>query len=379
MLKFKRLTSLIMVICLLLSLAACGESSATGSLPEDNEDTEYNASQGNGPADEAGSDAVEVEFDDTLEYLSYIYDSWLNMGTIYTALYKTADTYDVIIHNPAGEAFVQYANQDVAIYYDNDKCVYFGDNLIHATELNPLAVLKLAIDSADEDYANWEVYPANEDYIIENSGDIYEFNIDINGYDNISKFYDQIEEGYGASMVENFRIGIAGDEELLDYVEEAGESTDELSLRFIIVASENNGIICGGYLLYFGDEVKPRATEDNNIFLIWQFNQYYIINPWELDESWYTYDFLSVDVNNEEQLTEIIDMGSAEAAKISENVDDFFSNLETEDGTLETEDGTLESEDGTLESEEAPVAEDEALSTDTPDSTESSEEVESNG
>lgn len=365
MLKFKRLTSLIMVICLLLSLAACGESSATGSLPEDNEDTEYNASQSNGPADEAGSDAVEVEFDDTLEYLSYIYDSWLNMGTIYTALYKTADTYDVIIHNPAGEAFVQYANQDVAIYYDNDKCVYFGDNLIHATELNPLAVLKLAIASADEDYANWEVYPANEDYIIENSGDIYEFNIDINGYDNISKFYDQIEEGYGASMVENFRTGIAGDEELLDYVAETGETTDELSLRFIIVASENNGVICGGYLLYFGDEVKPRATEDNNIFLIWQFNQYYIINPWELDESWYTYDFLSVDVNNEEQLTEIIDMGSAEAAKISENVDNFFSNLETEDGTLEAE--------------EAPGTEDEALSTDTPDNTESSEEVESNG
>ena len=136
----------------------------------------------------------------------------------------------------------------------------------------------------------------------------------------------------------------------------------------------------------FGDETKPRATEDNNIFLIWQFNQYYIINPWELDESWYTYDFLSVDVNNEEQLTEIIDMGRAEAAKISENVGDFFSNLETEDGTsetedktLETEDGTFETEDGTLETEETPVAEDEALSTDTPDSTENSEEVESNG
>ena len=104
-----------MAICLLLSLAACGENSATGRLPEDNEDTEYNASQSNGPADEAGSDAVEVEFDDTLEYLGYIYDSWLNMGTIYTALYKTADTYDVIV---AGD-YNSYPDTEAIAFMNN--------------------------------------------------------------------------------------------------------------------------------------------------------------------------------------------------------------------------------------------------------------------
>ena len=345
--KIKNILAGTISLAMILSLTACGENRTTGSISDNTNNEEYSASQGMAEADNT---PVDISDNPDLENLHYYYDSFVDMGTLYLAYYYSEEDYDVIVRNNDGESFVQTSNGSTGIYYDTTKCVYVGENIAHFTDTDIITRLGMAIDAIDIGIATLTTTDITDD--IKNSenaeelltsGNYTRYEIDVNGYDKIKEVYSQVDDAYGQTMVDTLKESIENSADLIDAGEEAGMDTDEISLKYILVVTDDNGLAFCGMYLYFGNELLLTDNSNQNLYIFWWFDQYFVINPWELDDVWYEYDFLSVDAENEDELAEVVEMVNDVAKELDKNVTTFFDAIDSSTDNSETESTETES------------------------------------
>ena len=306
----------------LLSITACSNNAT-----ENNSDSVTNTevTETTKPLDTSLADSGM-----TFETLKQSWNNFITNKSLYFACYRDYETYDILLHNTSGESLVQTSEGILSIYMKDGHVVSYGDTINYGYDLNAIDLLSYALKAVDSGIAVCNAYDLSEDY----GETTYQYNVDIRGIDNIEKFYSQLDAEFGKNMAQIMYESITTNEDLKKLAEEHNKTTDDISYRFVFLVNETSGISECAFDMYFGADEKGNEEADwADVFTVWWFNKYFIVDDWQLDDIWYTYDFYNTDPNDQDQVNELIEMASTLSDNVGNMISNFFDeNFEDTDG-----------------------------------------------
>ena len=232
----------------------------------------------------------------------------------YIDIKHSEENYDILVRNPKGESVTFYANEDVMIKDKNHKAVYYQDpNVAVNTDVDNVDMMELAIRAVEDEFATMHVIDLSETY----GYPLYEFVIDINGYDNCRRMYSYISEEFGDTMVTYLKSSS----------NDSGFNPSEynLNIRFAYVL-DLIGVNSGGFYIYYGDEaVGVDADGWNECYTLWYFNNWHSLEAWEFPEKWYNIDFDTVLKNKD--IDAVMLPAEEICAIINERAQDYYDKL----------------------------------------------------
>ena len=309
----KKITLIILTIAMLISIAACGNSTGntgdieSGDTPGGVEigDTENKDTSGNSETSENSDNKTnktnlnldEKVFEHGLgaETLIYNFNNFIN-NNLYISFQKSSDKdeYDNLIKLPTSESVTYYNNGSTSIKDKDNRMVYFGENISMSNDFDYLDLMTNAVNLIGSDIVTVKSVDLTKVY----KETVYEFVIDIHGYENCEKFYSQLNDDYGKLMRAN----------LEESANNNGYDTEEspINLRFAYVI-DKTGITSGGFYTYFSNKQLGLDEKSwNECYAMWFFEDYWKIGDWSFPNSWYEFDFdKAIKENNTESLVEI--------------------------------------------------------------------------
>lgn len=306
----KKITLIILTIAMLISIAACGNSTGntgdieSGDTPGGVEigDTENKDTSGNSETSENSDNKTNLNLDEKVfehglgaETLIYNFNNFIN-NNLYISFQKSSDKdeYDNLIKLPTSESVTYYNNGSTSIKDKDNRMVYFGENISMSNDFDYLDLMTNAVNLIGSDIVTVKSVDLTKAY----KETVYEFVIDIHGYENCEKFYSQLNDDYGKLMRAN----------LEESANNNGYDTEEspINLRFAYVI-DKTGITSGGFYTYFSNKQLGLDEKSwNECYAMWFFEDYWKIGDWSFPNSWYEFDFdKAIKENNTESLVEI--------------------------------------------------------------------------
>lgn len=229
------------------------------------------------------------------ETLIYNFNNFIN-NNLYISFQKSSDKdeYDNLIKLPTSESVTYYNNGSTSIKDKDNRMVYFGENISMSNDFDYLDLMTNAVNLIGSDIVTVKSVDLTKAY----KETVYEFVIDIHGYENCEKFYSQLNDAYGKLMRAN----------LEESANNNGYDTEEspINLRFAYVI-DKTGITSGGFYTYFSNKQLGLDEKSwNECYAMWFFEDYWKIGDWSFPNSWYEFDFdKAIKENNTESLVEI--------------------------------------------------------------------------
>ena len=189
------------------------------------------------------------------------------------------DTDMVMLTNEHGESAV---DGDSKIIYLNDGNTYtFADEVYYGMDTDVLTTLTLAVKAASNGYADMRVIDTSETH-----EGTEEYLVDIHGYDNILRMYEQFDSTFANDVVTALKTQLDSSSDLENV------DKDNIHLRYALITFDES-LYAGGCYFYFGDE---EVGEDwGNCYGSWTFEGWAEIGEWKLADDWYNIDIENVD------------------------------------------------------------------------------------
>jgi hypothetical protein len=270
----------------------------------------------------------------------------------YITVYEDSDGeyYTTTITNESGESVAEDQDGGMSIFKtDGNSLMYYSSEVMYGENTNALDCLNYAYMAARDGFATFQkvVYDdATEDV----------YTIDILGYDNLEKMYSYKSEDFGADMIASIKDGFSSDET---------NDIDNPNFKYQYIM-EDGELIAASCYLYFGDDGVTSSWSD--CYIAWYFGSIYEVGEWSLDDSWYSYDFSTMDDDEGETVTEMVD---TLRNNLLDMLDEYF---EVSEDTLEDEEEAIE--ESTDSEDEDTDEESEDSSNDEEETDEDSEETE---
>ena len=233
----------------------------------------------------------------------------------------------VTLYNKYGEAIVEDTNNGYKTFYRKDHSVIkFLGSYVYGYDRDVITMLEVAKNLAIEDSDNFKVLESATKYISANHGSkldsyagIREIYIDICGWDNISKMYNEIDEGFSRLMIEQLKASIKQISETVTRI----DPDSALNMRLVYVL-DGDKLIDGACYTWFGDV----ASEDvllSDLSLNWIFKSYVEVLEWKLDDNWYTVNWDSIETwtDDSEDLIKAIEVLDTQLEIISEMLNTY--------------------------------------------------------
>lgn len=329
----KKITVIITILSLLLSMTACSGNLSTGDADEidtiskadepveqdsenlenqeeqDSEDLEDQEEQDSEDHDEA---VFEHGFDP--DTLIYNYNNFIK-NNLYISFQKSSDEgdYDNLIKLPTSESITYYKDGYTSIKDKNNRVVHFGDEISIFNDFDYLDLMTNAVNLMFTEVVTTRIVDLTYAY----DETVYEFVLDIRGYDNCEKFYSQLNPEYGKLMRKN----------LEESANNSGYDSEEspINLRFAYVI-DKTGITSGGFYTYFSkDELGVDKASWDECYTMWYFDDFWKIGDWEFPESWYNFDFEKAIQNND--IDSIVSIGQSICDNANKAAEDYYSTV----------------------------------------------------
>ena len=337
------LAAVVITISILIVYRVCNNSTSTSTskgikyetLNDSIESTEIESeTNSNDKKDTDNVSNSNTKFNMTLETLKESWNTFTSRMCIYLAYYSDYSTYDIIIRNTSKESIVQEYSGETAIYKNDGSYIYMNsEDLVFGYNMDALTLIDYAIQAVDNGIASFsafDVTETNDDF----ESTTFQFNIDINGIENIEKFYSQLNSEYGKEMADSLRESIKL-EDIQDMANSVGEKADDISYRISIICNKDD-IIEVSFNSYFGSQKIDNNASDK-LFTIWWFNDYYLIPDWELTDDWYTFDFRGNITSENGDTDTILNMCINVLTGVTEIIDEYFSDIGVETNTDSTD------------------------------------------
>lgn len=260
-------------------------------------------------------------------------------GNLYIQASTGETSNSILIRNLDGESVVSSSDGAVALYLKDNTMLFLKDGLYSGVDATFIDLLDFSIKAMQEGYG----YLQSTDLSDDTNGLVYEYTIDVMGYDNIHKLYSNLGEQYADTIVNQFRDNMTTENE------DGTKETADLNMRYAFIGGPD-GITSAGCYIYEGTELIGIDEEGwSNCSSLWVFDGYYTIYDWEMPEIFYTIDYEDMSEENGDKIYESInrlldDLGSLIQAYFDKYAPDTGDQA---DGAPETTEGEpAESEPG---------------------------------
>ena len=245
---------------------------------------------------------------ETLEYNMNRMNSWNMYVQIMTS--ESDIDYDILTRVPSGESITYLRDGSTIIKDKDNQAIVFGEKEIYKTTgFDQIDMLYFAFDSIDK-YGVMQT----KDISTTDLGTAFQFSVDICGYDNIYKLYQNISDEVATETKNGF----------MDMAESNGY-TVPMNLRFVYNIN-GKGIIQAGMYYYFSDEMIGVEDSDfEQCYCMWYFINYWKLNNWEFPISWYEYDFDTA-INNGETES-LMEIGQEVCDIANDKASEYYDNL----------------------------------------------------
>lgn len=321
----RRITMILLTISMCIALCACQNNGQIDNsteniepeITENIENTEASKTDEGSGAGETGGEILDAKvFEHGLgaETLIYNFNNFIN-NNLYISFQKSSDDteYDNLIKIPTSESITYYSNGHTSIKDKNNRMVYFGESISMSDDFDYLDLMTNAVNFIGSDIAVVRSVDLSNTY----NETVYEFVIDIHGYDNCEKFYSQLNPEYGKVMRNN----------LEESANSSGFDSEEspINLRFAYVI-DKTGITSGGFYTYFSDkQLGIDAASWDECYTMWFFDDFWKIGDWSFPESWYEFDFEKAIQDND--IESLIKIGQSVCNNANKSAEDYYSTV----------------------------------------------------
>lgn len=217
----------------------------------------------------------------SLDNLIDKWDKFINSGNLYIQAYTSEEDYSILLRNLSGETLVSYSDNGVAVYLKDNTMIYIKDGMYTGKDLTLIDLLGYSVKAIEDGYANVQAVDLSSE-----SGElVYEYAVDIIGYDNIHKLYSNLDTDYADTMIEQFK------ENNTDTDEDGNKVLSQLNMRFVFLGGEK-GITSAGCYIYNGDKMIGIQDEDwAQCSSLWTFDGYYTVYDWNASDEFYSLDY----------------------------------------------------------------------------------------
>lgn len=195
----------------------------------------------------------------------------------YIESYAEPDNSTVVIYNESGECITQTPEGTTTVFKNDGNGVYFGNTINYGLDTTMIQTMNMAAEAAKDGFAKVYTVPSEE------LGEgVYQYFIEVEGWDNIHKMYSYVDSAYADEMVAILKESIAKNED-----SKTAPSSDILNLRYAYVF-EGDTLVSGACYSFFGEDATGNW---GNSYINWYFDGIYKIEPWKLGEDWYNFDY----------------------------------------------------------------------------------------
>lgn len=224
-----------------------------------------------------------AELNDNLDYLKN--------NNVYFKLIDGESSNEVYIYNSHGEAVAQ-GNQTgyVSVFKNDGNSVRFTDKVYTGKDLDILTLMKNSVKLVSDGKATIKKTSEPDQVSEESSASSSEANnkseaknfkyyyITVSGWDAIESLYKYVDDDYAKSM-------------LADMQNAVGKDTTDIQLKFTYVLGKDREFSAG-----------CQVTYNKNTYTMWYIDGYVLLNDWQLQSSWYSYDFSNADTAEAEKM-----------------------------------------------------------------------------
>ena len=215
----------------------------------------------------------------------------------YLQLQVGEDEYEAYVYNKNNECFAQASDGDYSAAFRNDMKVvkYTSESsaLAVGTDIDILSIAINAAKATTKDIKNARLLKMTPS----EPSSVSEYRVDLVGDEAVRACYTSLGSNFADSMLANLKGQITDWEPHLIFVYLVDENSKDISMQCYYVA-------------------------DNTEYTNWVLQAYVPISEWALDESWYTIDVNSID------LDKFVEMLDNETIKISKLLDEIIANSE---------------------------------------------------
>lgn len=236
----------------------------------------------------------------------------------------------VLMYNTNGENITQDSDGQTMVFRKDNFGVLYSDTISYGIDCDTLRILELASMAAKEGFGKVYSVPLSSD--IDAPENAAQYFVEIEGWDNIEKMYDYVDENFGFEMTSILKTNINND----DF---GDTDTSILNLRFAYVL-EGDNLVSGACYTYFGEETTGSWS---NSYVNWYFDGVYKIEDWSLPSTWYDFDFDNAESNDEtaDTLANMLVDLHADISEMLESINELNSDneiLNTTEEIIETDD-----------------------------------------
>ena len=273
------------------------------------------------------------EKEDTLRLIKDAIDIF-HSNNVLLDVQNGEDTYTTLVYNQYGEAISQESDTGyISVYFNDGNCVTFTDYVEYGHESDAISLIESSVKLVDDGAA--ELYLETDKGLL-NDG-FTRINLDIRGWNNITKLYNNIDKSFAEEMVAQLKSNLS----LMVDSGIDGIDVDKINFRMVfIIEDEQTRLASTACCIYFGD-IDSEMISVSEMQASWLFEGYHIIPEWKLQEDWYSLDWGTLADWTEDQLTEVekllvadysaVDAMLTEHFNLDEEVNNSDSNTESED------------------------------------------------
>lgn len=254
----------------------------------------------------------------TLETLNNEYKKFIEHSGIILNCWTSSEDYNIIIANSNGEYIEQNNTGTSTSIYMNDGTFLINDGtdeenvvISYNKGYSVLKLLDLGIEAAKQGKGHFQAIDISDKL----DEETYRFAIDFNGYNEIQQLYGLEDAEFGKNQASAIKESLKQFSDKYD--------TSKLSVRLQYICNETSGFVEGTYIWYFDDKLKELSSEvDDDLLIIWDFNDYRFITDWEMPDKWYKFDYSTIGTND--SAVKITEMSNDLVKSVSEIVMEYI-------------------------------------------------------